>query len=72
MNFLATISSNVNPEPKPIPPLRRLPQPRSTPSEFKYTYEDEYDTLAEEAEEFDDHRPPSPFEPDGPDADPSI
>ena len=68
LNFLATF--NVNPKPNPISPSPRLPQPRPTPSEFKYNYEDEYETLAEEAEEFYDHRPPSPFEPDGPDVEP--
>ena len=65
LNFLATF--NVNPTISPSP---RLPQPRPTPPEFKYNYEDEYETLAEEAEEFDDHMPPSPFEPDGPDDEP--
>jgi hypothetical protein len=71
LNFLATISSSVNPEPNPTSPPRRPPQLRPTPPDYKYTYEDEYETLAEEAEEFDDFRPPSPFEPDGPDAEPS-
>ena len=74
MNFLATkISFNVNPESNPKTPTRRLPQSRPTPSDFKYTYDDEppeYETLIEEAEDFDDHRPPSPVEPDGPDAEP--
>ena len=70
LNFLATkISFSDNSEPNPISPPRRLPQPRPASCEFKFTYEDEYETFAEEAEEFDDHRPPSPFEPDGPDAD---
>ena len=62
MNFLAT--SSVNRKPNPISPSR-LPQPRPTPSEFKYNYEDEYETA-----EFDEHMPSSPFEPDGPDDDP--
>jgi len=62
LNFLSTF--NANAEPNPISPPQRPPQPRSN-----YAYDD-YETLAEEAEEFDDHRPPSPFEPDGPDAEP--
>ena len=63
LNFLATF--NANAKPNPISPPQRPPQPR-----YNYDSDDEYETLAEEAEEFDDHRPPSPFEPDGPDAEP--
>ena len=70
LNFLATkISFNINVvELNPASPPRRLPPPelRPAPTDF----EDEYETLAEEAEDFDDHYPHSPFEPVGPDAGP--
>ena len=61
LNFLATrISLNINIEPNLAPP-----RPPSKPT--LRDFEDEYETLAEEAEDFDDHWPPSPLEPDGPD-----
>ena len=64
LTLLASISCSNNPGPNLDAPPGRRPSSRPPPSESKYDYE----TLAEEAEVFDDHWPSSPFEPDGPDA----
>ena len=62
LNFLATkISLNINVEPNLAPPFRQQPPPEPVLRDF----ENEYETLAEEAEDFHDHWPAS-AEPDGP------
>ena len=67
LHFLTTrISLNDNPDPNSTTRPRRPSPPEPTTAEF----EDEYETLIEEAEEFDAYLHSPPSEPDGPDIDP--